>query len=141
MSRIPVIARHKRIVAFKWSLFSAAKLPGALCKWRLKARLSLLGDGDVPIQSTEQGVISILLTATDSELQLAFTSSLFLESSSASPSLEAGPTKRRQQSCLLCSAQEDEESGQPWAVAVRPRALQRAVSGTVTCSNGQQVTW
>lgn len=62
----------------------------------------------------EQGVISrpsILLTATDSELQLAFTSSLFLESSSASLSL---------QSCFLCSAQDDEGSGQPWAVAVKP---------------------
>lgn len=71
----------------------------------------------------EQGVISrpsILLTATDSELQLASTFSLFLESSSASPSFEAGPTKPRQQSCLLCSAQQDEVSGQPWAVAVKP---------------------
>lgn len=58
--------------------------------------------------SMEWGAISrpsILLTATDSELQLASTSSLFLESSSASTSFEVAPAKTRQQ--------KDEVSGQP----------------------------
>lgn len=79
---------------------------------------------------------SILLTATDSELQLASASSLFLESSSASLSFEVDPTKTRQQSCLLCSTQEDEVSGQPWAVAVKLLGTSVRRVGAVTCSNG-----
>lgn len=79
---------------------------------------------------------SILLTATDSELQLASASPLFLESSSASLSFEVDPTKTRQQSCLLCSTQEDEVSGQPWAVAVKLLGTSVRRVGAVTCSNG-----
>lgn len=125
-------SKAQKDCCFQMVLVLSCKTARCQCKWRLKAGLSSLGCGDDPIQFMEQGVISrpsILLTATDSELLLASTSSLFLESSSASPSSEVGPTKTGQQSCLLCSAQEDEVSGQPWA-------LQRAESGTATCSNG-----
>lgn len=66
--QIPFLTRHKRIVAFKKSLFSAAKLSDVLCKWRLKAGLSSLRHWDIPIQLIKQGAIStplILLTAVE----------------------------------------------------------------------------
>lgn len=135
-SQIPVIARHKRVVAFKWSLFSAAILPGVLCKWRLKAGLSSLGHGDVPTQSVERGAISrpsILLTATDSELQLASTSSLFLESSSASTSFEVAPTKTRQQKDEVSAVPRRTRCQVSPTVAVKPLGTS---AGTATCSNG-----
>lgn len=85
-SQIPFLTRHKRIVAFKRSLFSAEKSSDVLCKWRLKAGLSSLGHREIPIQFMKRcyfNTSNLAYCYRDSELQLASTASFVLELSSA----------------------------------------------------------